>query len=311
LSFESPAATSLDELLQLRGAAQALQRKVRKKSAAPLNGGSVSRRLGRGLDFAEVREYQPGDDVRMIDWKVTARSGKAHTKLFVEERERPVLLLVDFRSTMRFGTRGMYKCVLAARLAALLGWCAVSAHDRVGGFVIADDWHDEVRPQAGRRGLMGLLRAIVQGQMRTPSAGGEQLAKSLSRLRHGVHGGSTVILLSDFHGFDTAARKAIGSVLHTLDMTAVHVSDPLDYALPQPGRYPMISNATEAGRRWMLAIDSNAQRQSYRQQFEDRQAQLKSLFAHDRHRYLEVSTDKPLLDSATSILTHERNRSAA
>ena len=120
--FASPASTSLDELVKLRSAAQALQRQMRKKSAAPLSGGSVSRRLGRGLDFAEVREYQPGDDVRMIDWKVTARSGKAHTKLFVEERERPVLLVVDFRASMRFGTRGMYKSVLAARLAALLGW---------------------------------------------------------------------------------------------------------------------------------------------------------------------------------------------
>jgi len=103
-SFKSPVATSLDELVKLRGAANALQRRVRRKSAAPMNGGSVSRRLGRGLDFSEVREYQPGDDVRMIDWKVTARTGSAQTKLFVEERERPVLLVVDQSSSMRFGT---------------------------------------------------------------------------------------------------------------------------------------------------------------------------------------------------------------
>lgn len=178
-SFASPASTSLDELVLLRRAAQALQRRVSRKSAAPLSGGSVSRRLGRGLDFAEVREYQPGDDVRMIDWKVTARSGKAHTKLFVEERERPVLLVVDFRAGMRFGTRGMYKSVLAARLAALLGWCAVASHDRVGGFVFTDDWHDEIRPTAGRRGLMSLFRAIAQSQLRIPNAGGSQLANTL------------------------------------------------------------------------------------------------------------------------------------
>lgn len=311
LGFESPASTSLDELLQLRASAQALQRKVRKKSLAPLDGGSVSRRLGRGLDFAEVREYQPGDDVRMIDWKVTARSGKAHTKLFVEERERPVLLLIDFRATMRFGTRGMYKCVLAARLAALLGWCAVGAHDRVGGFVIADDWHDEIRPQAGRRGLMALFRSIQQGQDREPVAGGEQLAKSLGRLRHGAHGGSTVVLLSDFHGFDSAAQRAIGSVLHTLDITAVHICDPLDITLPQPGQYPMMSSADNNRHRWLLAINSNAQREDYRQQFEDRQVQLKSLFAHNRHRYIVASTDQPLLDNAANIMSHERNRSAA
>lgn len=305
LSFKSPVSTSLDELVQLRAAAQALQRKVQKKSNAPLSGGSVSRRLGRGLDFAEVREYQSGDDVRMIDWKVTARSGKAHTKLFVEERERPVLLLVDFRSSMRFATKGMYKSVLAARMGALLGWCAVSAHDRVGGFVITDDWHREIRPQVGRRGLMAVFRAIHEGQQRKPSTASGQLARSLSRLRHSVHGGSTVVLLSDFHGFDEEARVALGSVLHTLDIIGVHVSDPLEHALPDPGRYPMRTRGEPASKQYILSIKSSAQKMAYRQQFEQRQANLQSLFAHDRHRYFMVSTDQPLLDSVSTVLTRK------
>lgn len=305
LEFDSPASTSLDELLQLRRAAQALQRKVRKKSIAPMNGGSVSRRLGRGLDFAEVREYQPGDDVRMIDWKVTARSGKAHTKLFVEERERPVLLLVDFRTAMRFATRGMYKSVLAARLAALIGWNAVNVHDRVGGFVFTDNWHQEIRPQAGRRGLMALFRAIHQSQLRTPTAEGGQLAKSLSRLRHGVHGGSTVVLLSDFQGFDDSARAALGSVLQTLDILAVHVCDPLDFTLPKPGQYPMRGSASSGGEQWLLSIESDVQRENYQQQFLERQRNLKSLFTHNNHRYIVARTDRPLLDTAAGIVSRK------
>ncbi|MBX2881282.1 MAG: DUF58 domain-containing protein [Granulosicoccus sp.] len=291
----------------LRAAADALQRKVKKKSQAPIDGGSVSSRLGRGLDFAEVREYQPGDDVRLIDWKVTARSGKAHTKLFVEERERPVLLLVDYRATMRFGTRGMFKCELAARLAAILGWCAVAARDRIGGFVIADDWHTEIRPQAGRRGLMALFRAIEQGQNRQPSQGAEQFAKSLSRLRHSVHGGSTVILLSDFHGFDQAARTALGSVRRTLDILAVHVSDPLDRTLPKPGNYPMVGSvgSADAARQWLLSINNNAQRKNFQQRFESQQATLKSLFADDRHRYINIGTDQAIMDSAAAVLAYK------
>ncbi|MGQ7843342.1 DUF58 domain-containing protein [Granulosicoccus sp. 3-233] len=305
LEFASPASTSLDELVRLRTAAQAMQRQVRKRSAAPMSGGSVSRRLGRGLDFAEVREYQPGDDVRMIDWKVTARSGKAHTKLFVEERERPVLLVVDFRAGMRFGTQGMYKSVLAARLAALLGWCAVASHDRVGGFVFTDDWHDEIRPQNGRRGLMSLFRAIHHGQQRIPHPGGDQLTRTLQRLRHGVHAGSTVVLLSDFEGFDEAARLALGSALQSLDVMAVHVCDPLDANLPPAGRYPMIGRAGQSQRRFLLSISGHGERQQYRQAFEQRAASVQQLFARHGHFHTVAMTNGSLRDTATAILSRQ------
>jgi len=303
--FASPASTSLDELVQLRGAAQALQRQIRKRSAAPLSGGSVSRRLGRGLDFAEVRQYQPGDDVRMIDWKVTARSGQAHTKLFVEERERPVLLVVDFRAGMRFGTRGMYKSVLAARLAALLGWCAVGSHDRVGGFVFTDDWHSEIRPQTGRRGLMGLFRAIHQSQLRIPTQDDDQLARCLGRLRHGVHAGSTVVILSDFEGFDDSARSSLGSVLKTLDIVAIHICDPLDFSLPEPGKYPMRARNDTEKKRFTLNIGSKAEQRRYRDRFDSRQSSLKEMFGHNRHFYTTVTTDAPLLDSASNVLSRK------
>ncbi|ASJ75515.1 hypothetical protein IMCC3135_27300 [Granulosicoccus antarcticus IMCC3135] len=305
LSFASPASTSLDELVRLRATAQAMRRQVRKKSAAPMNGGSVSKRLGRGLDFAEVREYQPGDDVRMIDWKVTARTGQAHTKLFVEERERPVLLVVDFRVGMRFGTRGMYKSVLAARLAALLGWSAVASNDRVGGFVFTDDWHSEIRPQAGRRGLMSLFRAIHQGQQRIPTQGGEQLARTLERLRHGVHAGSTVVLLSDFHGLDENARSALGSALQSLDVMAVHICDPLDVDLPEPGRYPMISNASGHLQRFVMAIGSKSEQQRYRDVFMSRQQVLRELFARHNHFYTTAMTDGPLRETVSAIIARQ------
>lgn len=305
LQFASPASTTLAELLSLREPAIALQRQIRRKSAAPQSGGSVSRRLGRGLDFAEVREYQPGDDVRMIDWKVTARSGTAHTKLFVEERERPVLLLVDFRANMRFGTRGMYKSMLAARLAALLGWSAVSARDRTGGFVFTDDWHDEIRPQSGRRGLMALFRAIHQGQQRVPVSGEGQFLKSLRRLRHGVHGGSTVVLLSDFQGFDEDARRMLGSSLNAMDLVAVHICDPLDYSLPALGNYPISEGVSGSPKHWTLSVSSRAERTRYTQAFNARQQSLKELFVRQRHSYISVSTDEPILDSAAKVLNRQ------
>lgn len=302
LAFTSPANTSLDELLGLRSAAVALQRKALRKSAAPLDGSSVSRRLGRGLDFAEVREYQPGDDVRMIDWKVTARSGKAHTKLFVEERERPVLLLVDCRASMRFATRGMYKSVMAARLAALLGWCAVTAHDRVGGFVFSDDWHSEIRPQSGRRGLMALFRAVHECQLRDSGTGQKQLVKTLTRLRHGAHSGSTVVLMSDFHDFDDEARKSLGSASHAMDMVAVQLNDPLDFTLPAPGTYPV---STPARQRLQLSIGAGSERLRYAQDFLLRQQELRQFFVQQRHAFIGASTHEPLLDVASRILSRQ------
>ncbi|MGK0229585.1 MAG: hypothetical protein ACI9US_002257, partial [Gammaproteobacteria bacterium] len=285
------------------------QRKVRKKTAAPMIGASVSKRLGRGLDFAEVREYQPGDDVRMIDWKVTARSGRAHTKMFVEERERPVLLVVDFRASMRFGTRGMFKSALAARLAALLGWCAVSGQDRVGGFVFSDDTHSEIRPQAGRRGLMALFRAIQQTQLHQSSVGGEQLGDTLSRLRQGVHGGSTVVILSDFSGFDERSRSALGSVLQSLDVVAVQVCDPLDATLPPPGEYAFRNNNDREGSSLLMKVRSKRQQTDYRDQFEKRQQDLKTLFASNRHYFTTALTSDSLIDTTQRIVLRQSQRS--
>lgn len=307
--FASPASTSLDELVKLRAASQALQRRIKKKTAAPQSGGAVSRRLGRGLDFAEVREYQPGDDVRMIDWKVTARTGKTHTKLFVEERERPVLLVVDFRASMRFGTRGMYKSMLAARLAALLGWSAVAARDRVGGFVYTDDWHEEVRPQAGRTGLMSLFRAITHSQQRMPTANGTQLESTLRRLQHGVHSGSSVILLSDFNGFDDLAFTTLGNALQKLDAVAVHVCDPIDFALPSAGHYPLTANNDRERRRYVMAIGGKSEQHRYQEKFLARQQALQTLLAQQRHHYVMARTDQPLADAAMSIVSRQASSS--
>jgi uncharacterized protein (DUF58 family) len=306
LTFDSPVETSLDELVQLRSAAHALQRKVRKKTAAPIMGASVSKRLGRGLDFAEVREYQPGDDVRMIDWKVTARSGRAHTKMFVEERERPVLLVVDFRASMRFGTRSMFKSALAARLAALLGWCAVSGQDRV---VFTDDTHSEIRPQAGRRGLMAFFRAIQQAQSHKSKAGGEQLGDTLSRLRQGVHGGSTVVILSDFSGFDERSRSALGSVLQSLDVVAVQVCDPLDSTLPPPGEYAFRNNNGIEASRLLMKVRSKRQQADYRDRFEKRQLDLQTLFASNRHYFTTALTSDSLIDTTQRIVLRQPHRS--
>ncbi len=300
--FQSPASTSLDELVGMRDQAQALRRNSRKKSAAPTSGPAVSQRLGRGLDFAEVREYQAGDDVRMIDWKVTARTGKTHTKLFVEERERPVMLVVDFRSHMRFGTQGMFKSVMAARLSALLGWTANFNQDRVGGFVFTDDWHTDIRPRSGRRGLMNFFRGIADAQMHAPSGDRGQLADTLSRLRTVVHGGSTVIIFSDFIGFDEKAKMAMGNLLQRLDILAVHIVDPIEASLPSSGRYAIKGMHAQSGDSLAIDTGSAAHARQYIEKQIRHQQSVSDFFSSHGHLYVKALTNQPLLDIATRIL---------
>ena len=240
----SAIATSVDELVALRTQATAKLRGSRKRVRHQKSGLSSSAMLGRGLDFAEVRAYQPGDDVRNMDWNVTARTGIAHTKLFVEERELPCFLMVDMRSSMWFATRGSFKAMQAARLAALLGWCAVAANDRVGGIVFGDNWHFEVKPRSGRAGMMQLIRymaaaenqnlpdqiakqsptrsdtqpAVEKGQATEVAQAAIQasnpaavLQQNLQRLQQLARRGGDLYVLSDFTGALQAANDASGS----------------------------------------------------------------------------------------------------
>ena len=124
---------TVDELLALRRDALGLDLTSRYRVSSTLAGGYRSKFRGRGMDFDEVRTYQPGDDIRNIDWRVTARTGKPHTKLFKEERERPVFLLIDQSKHLFFGSRNALKSVVAARAASLLVWASINAGSRIGG----------------------------------------------------------------------------------------------------------------------------------------------------------------------------------
>jgi uncharacterized protein (DUF58 family) len=128
------------------------------KIQARFSGNYLATFKGRGMEFDEVRPYQPGDDIRTMDWKVTARTGKPHTKLFREERERPVLLWVDYRKPMFFGTRGSFKSVVAAKTAALLAWSAIQHGDRLGGLIFSEKVHQEIRPHRGKAATLHFIR---------------------------------------------------------------------------------------------------------------------------------------------------------
>jgi uncharacterized protein (DUF58 family) len=215
-----------------------------------LSGPNKTNFRGRGIDFEEVRAYQPGDDIRTIDWRVTARTGTAHTKMFREERERQVLVCVDQRSSMFFGSRFCCKSVLAARIAALVSWAALQRGDRLGGLVFSEAEHREVRPRRSRRSVLGLLSAIAE--MNTslplpPQRSPLDFADMLVELRRIARPGSSLFLVSDFSGAQTEnAMEHMYSLARRMEITALHCSDALERELPGAGSYAVTDGESRA-----------------------------------------------------------------
>ena len=175
----------LPDLIALRGQARRLDLAPRGLVLATRAGGHLSRFRGRGMEFDESRRYQPGDDPRHMDWRVTARAGAPHVKLFREERERPVWLLVDLGPSMRFGTRVAFKSAVAAQAAALLGWAAVERGDRVGGLIFDETRRLERRPAARSSGLLPLLEGLAAGPVLAAARDGRGAGSSASAAGEG------------------------------------------------------------------------------------------------------------------------------
>ncbi|MEW6273167.1 MAG: DUF58 domain-containing protein, partial [Thermodesulfobacteriota bacterium] len=229
---------SVMELVKQRQPGDRLHGAPRGRVRTQHAGAHASAFRGRGMEFDETRAYQPGDDVRAIDWRVTARTGRVHTKLFHEERERPVLLLVDQRPHMRFGTRDAFKSVVAARSAAAIAWSARDGGDRVGALLLSDaPLRDSIiAPQRSRARLLHLLRKLSDATSRTPAvAGSEQppsLADALSSLARSSRPGTLLHLISDFADLDEAACRELARLARGRAVACVMVYDALEAALP-------------------------------------------------------------------------------
>lgn len=231
------------ELIALRPRCNALALPMHRPAASALAGAYRSRFRGRGVDFVESRNYQPGDDIRNMDWKVTARTGRAHTKVFQEERERPVLLLVDASPSLFFGTKTRLKSVAAGQLAAAAAWAAVRRGDRIGAFLVAPGEHRELRPAGGRRGAMRIVQGLVdwldpaRASLSAPR-GSQPLSEALDRARHALRPGSLVLIIGDFFDLDDDCDRHLSRMRQHNDVIGCQVLDPAEEDLP-PGRYPI------------------------------------------------------------------------
>jgi len=293
---------TLPQLLEMRGAAQGLCAAPPRVAHAPLAGPYRSAYRGRGVDFEEVRAYQPGDDVRNIDWRVTARTGGVYSKIFHEERERPVWLLVDLGTSMRFGTRSRFKSVAAARLAALLAWLSRLQGDRLGAVVRSPRGLWERDPQSSEAAIFEVFHALVR-ESRLDTAGEEpSLARAILGMRARLRAGSRVFVLSDFYGLDAPAERGLAALAAAADLACVSIYDALEAHAPPPARYQVSDG------RAVRAFSTRAAgaRAAYEQDFADRQDRLRALCRKQRAELVALRTDASAAEAVAPLLRPRR-----
>lgn len=238
VSKNSSTEVTTKALVQQQAYAKTLSLSGRKKASSAISGLHDSRFRGRGMDYQESRVYQAGDDIRNMDWLVTARTGTPHTKLFQEERERPIHIIMDTNTSMAFGTRKEFKSVTAAKAASLLAWAAVKNGDRVGVMSYGKNGIHHEKPVGGKRGMMRLIAHLVQADLHKPEVKKQtQLQDALKRLRTIIRPGSLVIIISDFYHLGEEVKRHLIQLKKHNDVLALFITDVFEINTPLPGVY--------------------------------------------------------------------------
>ncbi|MDP6374477.1 MAG: DUF58 domain-containing protein [Pseudomonadales bacterium] len=280
---------ALEDLLALRHWRVNRGRKP-PRSRAQIAGQRLSKLRGRGVDFAEVRLYQPGDDIRTIDWRVTARKNKPHTKVFREERERPTLIVVDQTQTMFFGSSLRLKSVAAAESASIAAWQALAHNDRVGGIVIGNQSAPSHKPLRSVKAVARLLADVAtQNQAlsrhtRTPDE--DRLREALFGLRRLVRTNYRVLMVSDFSTHPHLWYDALREVSRHNEVTMLRIYDPLEQDLPPADRYTV----TDGYSRWQFHSGDADFRRTYSRRFVTRDDELRALCNGHAARFISRST---------------------
>lgn len=267
----------LDELIALEQRGRRVSFLPKQPVHSLLSGRFASRMRGRGLNFEEIRDYRSGDDVRSIDWKVTARLRKPHVRVFNEERDRQTLLVIDQRLSMFFGSRLAMKSVTAAQAAAIGAWRVLNVGDRIGAIVFNDADLIEIKPRRSRATVLQILSAIVAqnhalGVGRGLVSAPVMLNTALEHAERGALHDATIIVVSDFDGADDATRRMVGAMTRHNDVVALLVHDPLQSDLPASAAMTV----TDGELQIQLAVGRDSVRKNI---MEATQARTRTVFA--------------------------------
>lgn len=257
---------------------------------------------GRGIEFSEVRPYQIGDDIRTIDWNVSARSGDVYVKIFEEEREQTLMLVVDVSGSEDFGSSSKFKREIAAEICSLIGFSAIQNNDKVGLLLFSDRVELFVPPKKGRKHVLRLLRELFAHE---PQSRGTDLSVALNHLLHVLKRRSIVLLVSDF--FDAGFVKPLRVVARRHDTVAVQLLDPREQELPAIGLVDLTD--AETGETVVVDTGDRRTRRSYAMHAGARQAEIADLFQRIRMDYVPIRTDEGYVEPLIRFF-RKRNESS-
>ncbi len=264
---------------------------------------------GRGMDFDEVREYVPGDEVRTIDWNVTARAGRPFVKKFTEERELTMLLVVDISASGHFGSAAQSKREIAAELASVLAFSAIRNSDKVGLLLYSDRVEQYLPPKKGRRHVLRVIREILYHE---PQGRGTDTVKALDVASHLLHRRAVVFLISDFQSpgdperARTELRRAMRQTNRRHDLVAVQIEDPRERALPDLGVLAL--EDAETGEIVALDTGSAAVRRRFNEASRERAARLVTDLRSEGVDTLQLSTDAPYMPALQRFFKNRERR---
>ncbi len=244
---------------------------------------------GRGMEFAEVRPYQFGDDIRFIDWNVSARIGDTYVKVFEEEREQTLMLVVDISGSGDFGTRTQFKREMAAEICAVIAFSAIQNNDKVGLMLFSDDIELLVPPKKGRRHVLRLIRDLFAHE---PQSRGTNISDALEHLLHLLRRRSIVLLVSDF--LDSDFEKPLQAVKRRHDTIAIQLVDPRENELPDLGLLELTDS--ETGQTAVIDTGSAQVRERYGRSAQIRQTELDFLFRNLQIDAVKIHTDQGYVD---------------
>ncbi len=299
---------SLESLIQDQYQTYRLTAFPNRKTSRVNNGNYRSIFKGRGMDFDEVREYQQGDDVRLVDWRITARHGKTYTKVFKEERDRQVWFLLDFRHSMHFATRQAFKSVIAAHLAAMTAWFFKEKGDKIGGILLSDKTMQLYKPSRLHRKLIQFLANVSEMTRSENSLKPIQEEVSLStacwKLRRSCRNGNLIFIISDFSDVNEDTFKSLSSLAKRNEVILINVFDELEGKCPIPNVYP-ITNGEK-----MVALDTRhfAVQKAYMNYFEKRHLSLKEFASTYHIHYVPISTGMDFYDTFAQSLRRRRRK---
>lgn len=267
------------ELMYYRSKVSAFQRFRRFNPPPGQTGALMSKFKGRGMEFDEFRHYQAGDDIRAIDWRVTARTGTPHTKLFREERERPVFVVVDLSDSMHFGTQLLFKSVQACHLAAALAWLAVARNDRIGALISSAQNHVELRPQSRHHGVLNMIHHLVEQQTNAVEQWQQHRStqnnfhQALERLQHLARPGSLIYVISDWLNPNDATWRSLLALQRHCQIQPFQIVDPVELNIP-PSSVADTLPLTHDDQHVIVDPSNNHQRQAYAQAMQQHQQHM-------------------------------------